>query len=42
MEEYIDYVFPEDEAEEQKRRGAGGLSQLLARAQQWKQQQQNA
>lgn len=37
MEEYFDYVFPEDEKEEQARKGAG-VSKLLAMARQWKQQ----
>jgi crooked neck len=37
MEEYFDYVFPEDEEEEKARKGAG-VSKLLAMARQWKQQ----
>ena len=39
MEEYIDYLFPEDEEEQKKRRGVGGVSKLLAMARQWKEKQ---
>lgn len=38
MEEYFDYVFPEDEEEERKK-GVGGIAKLLAKARQWKQQE---
>lgn len=39
MEEYIDYIFPEDEEEAAKKRGMGGLSKLLAKARAWKESQ---
>lgn len=39
MEEYIDYIFPEDEDEEKQRRGVGGVGKLLALARQWKETQ---
>lgn len=41
MEEFLDFVFPEDEEEERKRRGGGvGVSKLLAMAKQWKETQE--
>lgn len=42
MEEYFDYVFPEDEQEERKKKGSVGLSKLLAKAKQWKKENASA
>ena len=43
MEEYIDFVFPEDEEEQkQKQKGASGVSKLLQMARMWKENQETS